>query len=129
MSLRTPISKVLHLGSSRSGTKHFIHQRITAVFMIPLLVWLVCSVISLVRSSESQIAWLLTSPISVIGAVTFIIVSLYHGTLGIKMVLEDYIHCKSLLHISLIVVYGIALLTVVAGIISVITINLGIRVG
>jgi succinate dehydrogenase / fumarate reductase membrane anchor subunit len=41
MSMRTPLGKVRGLGSAKSGTEHFWHQRLTAIANIPLTIFLV----------------------------------------------------------------------------------------
>ena len=38
--LRSPLSKVKGLGSAKDGTGHFWHQRLTALLLIPLVLWL-----------------------------------------------------------------------------------------
>ena len=37
-SIQTPLGRVRYLGSAKSGTRHFWHQRLTAVAMIPLTI-------------------------------------------------------------------------------------------
>ena len=39
--LRTPLKDVTGLGSAKSGTHHFIVQRVTAVALVLLTVWIV----------------------------------------------------------------------------------------
>ena len=39
MSLRTPLSRVLGLGSARDGTRHFLAQRVSAVALALLGSW------------------------------------------------------------------------------------------
>ena len=39
--LQTPLKRVRGWGSARSGTHHFIVQRITAVALIALVIWVV----------------------------------------------------------------------------------------
>ncbi|MFZ9039523.1 MAG: succinate dehydrogenase, hydrophobic membrane anchor protein, partial [Gammaproteobacteria bacterium] len=38
--LRSPLSRVKGLGSAKDGTHHFWHQRLTALLLIPLVLWL-----------------------------------------------------------------------------------------
>ncbi len=46
--LKTPLKRVRGWGSSKSGTHHFVVQRVTAVALIPLVIWFVWFVITLV---------------------------------------------------------------------------------
>jgi len=44
---RTPLSNVKGLGSAKEGTDHFWVQRLTAIALIPMVIWLAFSVASL----------------------------------------------------------------------------------
>ena len=50
--LRTPLSRARGLGSAKEGVHHFWAQRITAVALIPLVVWFAVSLIATV------VAWI-----------------------------------------------------------------------
>ena len=56
MSMRTPLSKVRGLGSAKSGTEHFWHQRLTAVANIPLVIFLIwlCAIVTISRYRISR---------------------------------------------------------------------------
>lgn len=129
MSLKTPISIVKHLGSAKSGTTHHIHQRVTALFLIPLMIWFVVTVIMFMQKNVDELPWFITSATSIVGACLFVMITLYHGTLGIRMVIEDYIHCKALKSALLIGLYGLVITTIVAGLVAILTINFSIRIG
>ena len=45
---RTPLKRARGLGSGKSGTTHFWHQRVTAVVLAPLAIWFVATLVSLV---------------------------------------------------------------------------------
>src|SRR5690606_36128365 len=45
---RTPLKNARGLGSAKSGTVHFIHQRLTATALVALTIWFLCFVLSLV---------------------------------------------------------------------------------
>ena len=47
---RTPLKDVRDLGSAKTGTEHFIHQRLTATALVLLGLWFVWFVIGLVGS-------------------------------------------------------------------------------
>ena len=44
---RTPLKNVRGLGSAKSGTEHFIHQRLTATALVALTIWFLVFVLSL----------------------------------------------------------------------------------
>lgn len=128
MPTMTPLAKVKHFGSAHSGTVHHMRQRITAVFMVPLLIWFIVTVVLMLKKPITELPWFLTSPLTIIGAVLFIINALYHGMLGIQMVIEDYVSCKKLKMASLILLYGVTMTTIVAAVIATFTIYILLRI-
>ncbi|HVF33822.1 MAG TPA: succinate dehydrogenase, hydrophobic membrane anchor protein, partial [Candidatus Saccharimonadia bacterium] len=53
-SLRNPLQRVRGLGSAKSGTHHWIIQRLTAVGLLPLTAWFLYSVLGLVGGEYSD---------------------------------------------------------------------------
>ncbi len=94
MSMRTPLSKVLGLGSAREGTEHFWRQRVTAVANVPLTLFLVWLVVSLFGKSHQTILDTLSSPLIAIGLLLAMASMLYHMRLGMQTIIEDYIHAE-----------------------------------
>jgi len=90
--MRSPLSRARGLGSAREGVEHWWMQRITAVALIPLTLWLTASLIARSRSDyETFIAWLRT-PIATILMVLLLIALFHHISLGLRVVVEDYVH-------------------------------------
>ncbi len=129
MSIKTPLAKVKHLGSAKSGTSHFIWQTVTSIFMVPLLIWFVVVIVLFLQKDSSELPWFITSPFVVIGAILFILNSFYHSALGLKMVIEDYIHNHAVKVAMLLIMYASIVTTVVAGLVAVLTIYILLRVG
>lgn len=94
MGIRTPLARVRGLGSAKDGTHHWWMQRVTAVAMIPLMIWLVASLIGFTFSDQAAIATWLQSPCNALLMTLFLLTACYHGKLGMQVVIEDYIHCK-----------------------------------
>jgi succinate dehydrogenase / fumarate reductase membrane anchor subunit len=100
-SMRTPLGRVHYLGSARSGTRHFWHQRLTAVAGVPLTIAAIFIVIGLLGRNQSAVAQILGStPVAVI-MLLFIINSVYHMWLGMQVIIEDYVHDEILKIVSL----------------------------
>ena len=91
-SLRAPLAKVRGLGSAKNGTHHWWMQRVTAVALIPLTLWLVYHVIALTFSSAEGVQEWLKSPAQAILLALFLLVSCHHGKLGLQVIIEDYVH-------------------------------------
>ena len=122
MSLRTPLGKVKGLGSAKSGASHWWMQRLTALALIPLIVWFVVNIIR-GAGSEHYVLSFIASPLNAVFTVLFIVTTLYHGMLGIQTVIEDYVHSKPRKLILLISVQFASIVTAIAGVIAVVALH------
>ena len=95
-SLRTPLAKARGLGSAKDGTHHFWVQRLTAVALIPLTVWLALSLASIATAGQAEVVAWMKSPLSAILMVSFIMAGFWHMKLGLQVVIEDYMHAESI---------------------------------
>ncbi len=89
--LRTPLSKVKGLGSAKTGTDHFIFQRITALALIPLVIWFCMSLAFLPDANYASVHSWLSSPFNAVLMIVTLIAGFYHSALGTQVILEDYI--------------------------------------
>jgi succinate dehydrogenase / fumarate reductase membrane anchor subunit len=94
MSIRTPLSRVEGYGSAHSGTQHFWHERTTSVALIPLTAWFVYAAIHTIGLPYEDVFVFLHTPINAIAMLLFVIASAIHMTLGIHVVIEDYVHTE-----------------------------------
>ncbi len=92
MSLRSPLGRVLGLGSAKAGTDHWWAQRVSAVALIPLSLWFVISLLALPALDYSTVRAWLSFPLSGFLAVLLVAVLTYHSYLGTNEVIEDYVH-------------------------------------
>jgi succinate dehydrogenase / fumarate reductase membrane anchor subunit len=92
MSTRTPLSRARGLGSARSGVHHFWSQRITAVALVPLVIWLVGSLAYHAGSDYESARAFFAQPVA--GALLLLLIGTgaYHMKLGMQVIVEDYIH-------------------------------------
>jgi succinate dehydrogenase / fumarate reductase, membrane anchor subunit len=91
-SMRTPLGRVRGYGSARSGTEHFIQQRLTAIANVPLTIVAVLIVISLIGRNQAAVAQILGSTLVAIVMLLFIISTFYHMKIGMQVIIEDYVH-------------------------------------
>jgi len=91
MSLRSPLGRVLGLGSAREGTGHWWAQRVSAVALIPLTLWFMFSLLALPGLDYATVKLWLSYPLSGFLAVLLVAVLSYHSYLGTAEVIEDYV--------------------------------------
>jgi succinate dehydrogenase / fumarate reductase membrane anchor subunit len=122
MSLRSPLSKALGSGSAGHGFSHWWWQRLSAVALIPLTLWLIYSILCLVGADyQTAIEWL-AKPLNATLMLVFVIAMLFHAQTGLQVVIEDYIHTKWLNLSTLMLVKFAALILVVWAAISIFSI-------
>jgi succinate dehydrogenase / fumarate reductase membrane anchor subunit len=91
-SLRSPIARVRGLGAAKEGVGHWWAQRLTALALIPLGIWLVASLVCLAGADHAAISQWLSSPFTLGALALTIFTAFYHAVLGLQVVIEDYIH-------------------------------------
>ena len=56
MSLRSPLGRVLGQGAAHAGVRHWWHQRLTSIALVPLMVWFVAtSILIWSRAGQPEI--------------------------------------------------------------------------
>lgn len=89
--LRSALGRARGLGSAKEGVHHWWVQRVSAVALVPLTIWFVLSLYSVVGGGyEAMVGWV-SSPVVAVLLVTLIIATFYHASLGLQVVYEDYI--------------------------------------
>ena len=92
MSLRSALGRARGLGSAKEGTHHWWVQRVTAIALVPLALWFVIAMISMVHADYvNTIEWI-GQPVNSTLLVVLIITTFYHAMLGMQVVIEDYVH-------------------------------------
>ncbi|HEX9326372.1 MAG TPA: succinate dehydrogenase, hydrophobic membrane anchor protein, partial [Reyranella sp.] len=90
--LRTPLSRARGLGSAKQGVQHWWAQRITAVALIPLVVWFAISLIMMSGADYAVVRAWIGSPVVMVLLTLTIVIGLHHGQIGMQEVVEDYVH-------------------------------------
>ena len=90
----SPLARAKGLGSAHEGVHHWMHQRITAIALIPLVIWLVWSIIDLKEATYTEFTTWLAAPWNAVLMILIILTAFYHAVLGVQVVVEDYIHCE-----------------------------------
>ncbi len=94
MQYRTEIKKTKGLGTAKGGFGHWWMQRLSAVLMLPLGLWFVISLMTMPSlAPDAAIQWL-QNPIPALLMMLWTITVVYHATLGLQVIIEDYVHNK-----------------------------------
>lgn len=126
MSLRSPLRRVLGLGSAHSGVHHWWLQRLTSIALVPLGIWFLVSLLALPSLGyETVIAWMSQSSTAVLLAL-FVLVATWHSQLGVRVVVEDYVHGAGARTLTLVIVTFAHALLAVAGVIAVLKVAFGV---
>ena len=92
---RNPMKRARGLGSAKSGTGHFWWQRVTAVFLVPLVAWLLGLMVSFVGADLASVQVAIGRPWNAIALSLFAILLFWHAKLGVQVVIEDYVHNRA----------------------------------
>jgi succinate dehydrogenase / fumarate reductase, membrane anchor subunit len=123
--MRSPLGRAIGLGSAKEGVEHWWMQRITAVALVPLMLWFVIAVIGLVGADLEIVQNWVSRPLPAILVMLLLIASFYHMSLGLQVVIEDYVHTE-LAKLGLVIVIRLLCFAfAVAGIFALLTIALG----
>lgn len=116
MAYRTPFARARGLGAAKEGVAHWWAQRVTAVALVPLSLWLVASLVALSGAGYAEVAGWLHRPWNAALMLFLVGVTFHHGQLGLQVVVEDYVHSEWLkLAVLLAVKFAALLFGLLAG--------------
>ncbi len=124
MSLRSPLGRVLGLGSAKQGVHHWWLQRLTSVALVPLAVWFAVSLLALPSLDHTTVvAWMAQSWTALL-LILLVLIATWHSQLGLRVVVEDYVHsgAKTL---TLVVITFVHTLIAAAGVFAVLKVAFG----
>jgi len=94
MDFQTTLARIRGLCPANEGTQHFLMQRITAIALIPLSLWMVSFTSQLLTARHEDIIDWLAGPWDTMLAIVWVIATFYHAALGLQVVIEDYVHTE-----------------------------------
>jgi len=110
--------------STKTGAHHWLMERFSAAALIPLTLWLVFAFVKISEDPQGYLPVFFAYPLNAVMAVLLTLVSLYHGSLGMRVIYEDYIPNKTLLHILVMLTHFLSIVTAVAGVIAIVRLHL-----
>jgi succinate dehydrogenase / fumarate reductase, membrane anchor subunit len=123
--LRTPLARARGLGSAREGVHHWWAQRLTAIALIPLVVWFAISLVMMSGADYGAVRAWIGSPVVMVLLILTIAIGLHHGQLGLQVVIEDYVHGDGSKLALIVAVRFIAVLFGLAAVVAVLRIGFG----
>ncbi len=123
--MRPRLSQARGLGSAKEGVENWWRERVTAVALVPLTLWLSVAIIAHSKSDDyaAVVTWL-RSPLSALMMVLLLVALFYRAALGLQVIIEDYVH--SAMKISALVLMRLACFGLAAaGILAVLRIGFG----
>jgi succinate dehydrogenase / fumarate reductase membrane anchor subunit len=128
MGTGTGIGRVRGLGSARSGSHHWLIQRMTALGNLILVLWFIGSLLLLPGHDHGSITAWLASPIAAVPMILLIVSVFWHLRIGMQVMLEDYVHSEPLRVLSIVLLNIYAIGGAALGIFSVARIAFGAAV-
>lgn len=125
MSLRSPLGRVLGTGAAHDGVRHWWLQRLTSIALVPLTVWFVVSLLSLPSLGYSTlVAWMSQSSTALL-LILLVLSATWHSQLGVRVVVEDYVHGPGARTLTLVLVGFAHVLLAAAGVFAVLKVAFG----
>jgi succinate dehydrogenase / fumarate reductase membrane anchor subunit len=121
LQMKSPLAKVKNLGSAHSGTGHWWHQRLTSAIMLPLTVWLLYFIHAISGSEMSAALSLAQKPYNIVPMTLLLVTTFYHASLGMRVVIEDYIGNLYIRYVLIVAIQIFSLVTVLSAIFALIS--------
>jgi len=116
---RSDLSIVKNIGSAGSGSKHWWHQRFTAIILVFSTFWLFSFAWQLSGAELSGVIEVVKQPCNVIMLSLFTLMGFYHAALGMQVVIEDYVTCRMARLAMLLSVQIFSIVTAIAFLVAV----------
>ncbi|MBM3621283.1 MAG: succinate dehydrogenase, hydrophobic membrane anchor protein [Alphaproteobacteria bacterium] len=123
--LRSPVARVRGLGSAKSGTHHWWHQRVSAVALILLVTWFVVSLILNAPAGQANVRAWVSSPVTMVMLIMTIPFGLWHAALGMQVVIEDYVHSEGMKIGLILLIKCLAVLAAVSAVVAMLRMAFG----
>ena len=127
MGLRTPLGRVLGHGAAHAGTEHWWSQRFSAVALLLLGAWFLIAMLLLPGFSFETVREWIARPWNGVLVILLAATTAWHSSLGVQVVIEDYVHQPFARVVSLILSRFIHVLLAAAALFAVVITVLGTR--
>jgi len=102
--MATPLKRVRGLGAAHRGTETFWRQRLTAIANVPLVIFLILSIVSHIGADyETVRAYFAQIPVALL-MLALIVSATIHMRIGLKEIIEDYVHDEAAKLVAIVLV-------------------------
>lgn len=122
--LRSGLGRARGLGSAKSGASHWFAERVTSLALVPLTLWFVLAVFSLLGSPRAAVQAWAGAPVNATLLLALVIITFHHMAMGLQVVMEDYIHAERPRLLAILAMKAVAGLFALAGILAVVKLAL-----
>ena len=127
MSFRSPLAHARGLGSAKEGVAHWWMQRLTALALIPLVIWVIYGLLQCGCADHHIIKVWIANPFNSIALICLMLALSYHSSLGVQVVAEDYVRRQWLRRLIIVTVYFLKVLIAVTSIFAILKISFGVN--
>jgi succinate dehydrogenase / fumarate reductase, membrane anchor subunit len=126
VSLRSPLGRALGLGAAGNGTEHWWQQRVTAVALALLGIWLAVCLLGLDLGDRAALLAWAGRPLNAALLAVLVLTAAWHSKLGTRVIVEDYVR-GALKVPALVALQFLHALAAAVGVIAVLQIAIGGR--
>lgn len=111
---RSDLSKAKNLGAAGSGSHHWWHQRLTAIIISLMILWVISFFGDISKSNITTAISHLRKPFNIIMLLILFFTVMYHAVLGMQVVIEDYISCRAYRFVLVVGIQIFAIITAIS---------------
>jgi len=90
--MRSQLGRARGHGAAKAGTEHWLAERVSALALVPLSLWFIVSILSLLGAEQRDVAAWIRHPFNAAMLLALILATFHHAQLGMQVVFEDYVH-------------------------------------
>jgi succinate dehydrogenase / fumarate reductase membrane anchor subunit len=125
MSLRSPLGRVLGLGTAKDGTAHWWGQRVSGIALVLLGLWFAVSLATLPSLGHGDVTAFVGELPNPVLLMLLCVTMAYHSCLGVQVVIEDYVHGHGVKVVSLVLSRFAHIFFAAVGVFAILKIGIG----
>jgi succinate dehydrogenase / fumarate reductase membrane anchor subunit len=122
--MRSPLGRARGLGAAHHGAAHWLTERVLSLALVPLTLWFVVSVIGLAGAPYAEALLWFHRPLTTVLLLCLIVATFKHMDMGLRVVIDDYVHGEPARLITVLAVRGLVYLLGLAAVVSVLKLGL-----